>query len=88
MIAALRAPLALLAATTRAALAAIPDVARPGVPTPVLCETCEIVRPRITWAEWEALLALGEMHKPRQIACRTKGCTGHSKPLHELWESP
>jgi hypothetical protein len=59
-----------------------------GVPSPVLCETCTIVRPRITSAEAQALIALGDMHKPRQIACRTKGCGGHARPLHELWESP
>jgi len=58
-----------------------------GVPTPVLCETCGIVRPRISHAEADALIALGEMRRPRRIACRTKGCTGHSAPLRDLWES-
>jgi hypothetical protein len=85
MIAALRALDALLVAGFKTLRLHIPDVARPGVPTPVLCETCAIIRPRITWAEWRALIALGDMHKPRQIACRTKGCTGHAKPL-DLWE--
>jgi hypothetical protein len=59
-----------------------------GVPTAVFCEKCEIVRPRISSDEAEALIALGEMRKPRQIACRTKGCTGHSAPLSDWWESP
>lgn len=56
-----------------------------GVPTAVLCETCGIVRPRISHDEAEVLGNPRLRH--RGIACRTKGCAGHSKTL-DLWESP
>ncbi len=55
------------------------------IPVAVLCEYGH-VRPRISSSE-AAVLGNPKLRR-RGIACRTKGCRGHARPLLDLWESP